>query len=212
MRIAFFSAALLASGTLIAATPIDGWYSSAFGGYTYLPDNLYHSTPYLYRNHTRYDAGYNAGGRLGFKSNPMRYEGEVTYLHSNLKRYYTTPLQSNRIKGSTSATAAMVNIYYDFHDFVPAIQPFLGIGLGYAWVEGRLNNADTFGTANFKASDGVFAYQATAGLAYNFAENYALDIAYRFLGTQHIEPFGRRLQANLATLGATYRFNELSYK
>ncbi len=63
MRIQLFSAALIATGINYAATPVDGWYSSVFGGYTYLQDNISVTAPDGYfRNGTRYNSGYNAGG------------------------------------------------------------------------------------------------------------------------------------------------------
>ena len=40
MRGKLFSAVLLTSGIATAAVPIDGWYASLFGGYSYLPNNL----------------------------------------------------------------------------------------------------------------------------------------------------------------------------
>ena len=40
MRIALFSSTLLASSLALAATPIDGWYGSGFGGYSYMPNTI----------------------------------------------------------------------------------------------------------------------------------------------------------------------------
>lgn len=212
MRIAFFSAALLASSATLAATPIDGWYSSVFGGYTYLPDNLSNTTLGLTRTHASYDNGYHAGGRLGYKSNPLRYEGEITYLNADLKNFSINNVSQLNVGGSTYATVGMANVYYDFHDMVPAIQPFIGAGLGYAWVDGTFRSNGPFGTTYYRGNNSVFAYQVTGGLTYNFSENYALNIAYRYIGTDRIGELGEVFQAHLATLGVIYRFNENSYK
>lgn len=212
MKIAFFSAALLASGATIAATPVDGWYSSIFGGYTYMPDNISITHNGFTRNQARYDSGYHAGGRLGFKSNPLRYEGELTYIAADINKFHLNSLPATGIKGDTSATVAMANIYYDFADFVPAVSPFVGLGLGYAWVDGTLASDNPFGYTRYHGSNTVFAYQATAGLTYNFAENYALNVGYRYVGSERVDDFGKVFQAHLATLGVIYRFNENSYK
>ncbi|MDP1604816.1 MAG: outer membrane beta-barrel protein [Legionella sp.] len=213
MRIAFFSAALFASGIAVAATPIDGWYSSVFGGYTDIPDNLSTTRYGLSRNHSAYEPGYHAGGRLGFQSNPMRYEGEITYIESNLNTFFINGVRQTYVYGDTTAIVGMANIYYDFRDLVlPTIYPFVGLGLGFAYVDGDFKSRGPFGHTFYEGSNGVFAYQGTAGLTFNFAENYALNIAYRYVGTDRVHDLGRVFQANLATLGVIYRFNENGYK
>lgn len=213
MRIAFFSAALMASAAAFAATPIDGWYSSVFGGYTYMPDNINITSPGLTLNRGAYDSGYHAGGRVGFKSNPLRYEAEVTYINAKLHDLDINGIRQAYVSGDTSATLAMANIYYDFPDMVPGIQPFLGIGLGYGWLKSSLQTTGPFGALGYNSgTDDVFAYQATGGFTYNFAENFALDIAYRYVGTERADNLGKVFQANLGSVGATYRFNENRYK
>lgn len=212
MRIVLFSAAALSAGMTLAATPIDGWYSSAFGGYTFMPDNVYVVQPGLLRNHAAYRAGYHVGGRIGFQSNPLRYEGELTYIDANLKGFYINNIRQRGISGDTSALLGMANVYYDFPEMVPAVQPFLGIGIGYGWVEGTLNSTGPFFHSHYNGSNSVFAYQGTAGFTFNFAENYALNIAYRYVGTQKVDNLGKDFQANLGTVGFIYRFNEIIYK
>lgn len=213
MRITFFSAALMASAATFAATPIDGWYSSVFGGYTYMPDNISISTPGLFLDRASYSDGYNAGLRVGFKSNPLRYEAEYTYIHANLSRFNANNIGQIDIDGETTASLAMANVYYDFPDMVPAIQPYLGVGLGYAWIQSTLQSGGPDSSIGFNTgTDSVFAYQATAGFTYNFAECFAVDIAYRYIGTESPDNLGKVFQANLGTVGVTYRFNENGYK
>ncbi|QDP72080.1 porin family protein [Legionella israelensis] len=212
MRASLFSAALLATGISIAATPVDGWYSSVFGGYTYLPDNVSDTTFGILRDGTSYQNGFNAGVRFGFKSNPLRYEGEYTYLHADLKHFNVNNIRQFGSEGSSSASLLMANIYYDFPEIVPCVEPFLGVGLGYAHVKAILKGVGQLGFTHFKASDNVFAYQATAGLTYNFAENYAVNVAYRFAATEQADTLGKVFQAHIASVGVIYRFDESSYK
>ena len=212
MKIGFLSAAILATQVSIAATPIDGWYSSIFGGGSYVPDNISASKLGRPINHAAYYFGYNAGGRVGFQSNPLRYEGEVTYIAAKLKRYYINRVLRTRVAGQTTATMAMANVYYDFPNMLLCIQPFLGVGLGYAWVDGQLNSSGPFSFPRYKGGSSVFAYQGTAGFTYNFAENYALNIAYRYVGTERVSHLGKVFQGNLGTIGVIYRFDESSYK
>ncbi len=212
MRTSFFTAAVLASGLATAATPIDGWYSSVFGGYSYLPDNISHTYQGNVFTYGAYNNGYHAGGRVGYQSNPLRYEGEITYIHASSDGLFVNGVNRRDTNGQISNTLAMANVYYDFPEMVPCLAPFAGVGLGYGWVEASMSARTPVGWVNFKGSDSVFAYQATAGFTFNFAENYALNIAYRYVGTDRVDEIGKVFQANLASVGAIYRFDEGNYK
>lgn len=212
MKTAFFSAALLAASSSMAATPVQGWYGSAFGGYSYIPENVDVTTRGLTRNNVAYNSGYNVGARIGYQSNPLRYEAEYTYIKGNLRKFTINSVYQNNVSGQTTASLGMANIYYDFPDMVPAISPFLGIGLGYGWVEAVLDSRRHYRNTGFSGSDYVFAWQGTAGFTYNFAENFAANIAYRYVDTARVSALGKQFQAHLATAGFIYRFNESSYK
>ncbi|KTC81474.1 outer membrane protein [Legionella brunensis] len=218
MRIAFFSAAMLASSLASAAVPIDGWYASVFGGYTYIPDNISNTTFGLLRAHPSYNSGWNGGGRIGYQSMPLRYEGEITYIDANLSKFKINDARQVGVDGETTGTFAMANVYYDFPEMVPCIAPFLGVGIGYGYVTARLNGDGPIGIlgpalhTRFKITDNVFAYQGTGGFTYNFAENYAVNLAYRYIGTQRATEFNKVYQAHLASVGAIYRFDGASYK
>jgi len=222
MRIALFSAAFLASGLAAAATPIDGLYASVFGGYSYLPDNVskYHYGTKFDR--AEFKSGYNVGGRFGYQSHPLRYEGEFTYTQADVKSFHTTRRFSpfftgrkrhRRVGGDTSAALGMANVYYDFPDMVPCISPFVGVGVGYGWIETSLNHRELFiNRQHFKGSGSAFAYQGTAGFTFNFSENYALNLAYRYVGSTRVSDLGKSFQGNLASVGVVYRYNEYKYK
>ena len=47
----------------------------------------------------------------------------------------------------------------------------------------NLDSTGPFRTTYFTATDNSFAYQGTAGLTYNFSENYAVNLAYRYVAT-----------------------------
>ena len=203
---------LLLSNFSHASTPINGWYSEAFGGYAYLPNNL--NTPYssLYRSNALYNAGYNAGGSIGFKSNPMRYEGELTYISANLQKFQINNVQQTGVNGYTHAFTALANVYYDFPNLVNALQPFLGVGVGYGLVNAHINSTGPLGSTQYSGSSNVLAYQGTGGITYNFSESYALNFGYRYVITTQVNTTGRIFQAQLANLGAVYRFDGKNYK
>lgn len=208
MRICVFSAALLTAGLCQAATPVNGWYSSVFGGYTYIAENVTRTYNGLVWDDPTWNSGYNAGARIGFQSNPLRYEAEFTYLNAQLKYFALNDIRQFNASGSTTAAMIMANIYYDFPDMVPAISPFIGLGIGYDRVQATLqSNNIPFGYQHLKATDNLFAYQFTAGLTYNFSENYAVNLAYRYIGTDRSSNLGKISESNLASAGVIYRFD-----
>ncbi|WP_133130098.1 outer membrane protein [Legionella yabuuchiae] len=212
MRIALIPAAIIASTAAYAATPIDGLYSSVFGGYTYLPNNISITRQGLTRTDSDYQSGFNAGGSIGYKSNPLRYEGQLTYLSANLNKFRINGIQQTGVTGYSNAILGMANVYYDIPPILEPIQPFLGVGLGYAWVHAKLGSTGPGVTTSYEGSNSVFAYQALAGLTYNFAENYALNLGYRYIGTERADDLGKVFQAHSAYLEVVYRFNEVLYK
>ncbi len=212
MRIKLFSAALLASGISCAATAVDGFYSAAFGGYSYLPNNIFTSRYDQFFNNVQYHDGYNVGGRFGFQSNPMRYEVEYTYVQASPQNFDVNGIEQTFVSGDSSANLLMANAYYDFPSLLPAISPFLGFGIGYAYLQTHLNSEGPL-TYNFlNSNDSVFAYQGSAGLTYNFSENYAINVAYRYIATSKAGDYGSNFQAHLASAAAIYRFDQGNYK
>ncbi|MBA2655652.1 MAG: porin family protein [Tatlockia sp.] len=235
MKTVLFSATLLASSLAAAATPIDGWYGSAFGGYSYLsnlvePNRIHRH--FIFNTYDRANfrqnlnvakTGYNAGGRFGFQGGPLRYEAEVTYInaetkngshHRSLFPYWQANRGLHHSNNQTTALFGLANVYFDFPALIPCISPFLGLGIGYGWVEAKLNWPSdlTLLPRQFRASDSAFAYQGTAGLTFNFAEAWALNVAYRYLGTTKLDKLGNSFQGNLVSVGMVYRFNEYNYK
>ena len=213
MKLSMLIGGLLAASAASGATAVDGWYTSVFGGYTYVPENVSVTQGNLFIDGPSYNGGYNAGGRIGYQSNPLRYELEYTYLHADLKEFYINNIRQTNTSGNSLASMVMANVYYDFPDMVPCISPFLGLGIGYAHVESKLESVSpAFGTTYFKGTDNVFTYQASTGLTYNFAENYALNLSYRYAATDRADKLGKVFQAHIGSLGVIYRFDEVSYK
>ena len=212
MRLAFVSVALLASSIAYASTPIDGWYAGVFGGYSYVPNDINNTHFGLTRSNATYSSGYDAGGNLGFKSTPMRYEGEISYINANLKKFAINNVQQTGVSGHNDAVLVLANVYFDFQNLLNAIQPVLGVGVGYGWVQAKLDSTGPFGTTQFTGSNSVVAYQATGGLTYNFSESYALNLAYRYVATVHVNSLGNIFQAQQANLGVVYRFDGSNYK
>lgn len=212
MRKIVFAAALFVASLANASAPIDGWYTSAFGGYAYVPGNIDINQHGLNYNHANFQSGFDAGANFGYKSNPMRYEGELTYLKANTQNFKVNNVLQWEPSGYSNAVLGLANVYYDFNGLTETFQPFLGAGIGYAWVQDKLSATGPMTASYFNGSSSAFAYQATGGITYNFAENYALSLGYRYIGTTHVSDLGQLFQAHLANLGAVYRFDGNNYK
>lgn len=218
IRIIFLLGAWSITVVLFAAAPIDGWYTSIAGGFAYLPSNVTNNLNGLLRDKTSYDNGWNGDVSLAYQSYPIRYAAEVTYVSANLATFKINTLKQAQVSGSSTGTFIMLNAYYDFPPMVPSFAPFLGAGIGGGYITAKLNSAGPFFPGGplilnqFNIHDTVFAYQLTGGITYNFSENYAVNIAYRYIETERASNFNRVFQAHLATAGAIFRFDEVSYR
>jgi hypothetical protein len=193
-----------------AATPIDGLYSSAFGGAFIQPGNVDVTYQNAYVNQSTYNSGYNAGGALGYKSALWRYEAEVSYFNTPIEKFAVNNIIDNQPQGYNQGTLAYINLLYDLPYFPSRlIQPFIGGGLGYAWIHNNFINQNNF---KFNVTNYAFTYQGIAGLSYYFSENYSVYFAYRYVATTHIDTLGSIFQGSLLNGGATYRFDSCEYK
>jgi len=213
MKTAFSLAAFLCASLASAATPINGLYSTLSAGYTYTPNNLSMTHQGLVRTDAHYQYGYNAGGSFGYKSNPLRYEGELTYIDSQLDGFRINSTKQTGVRGQNNVVLAMANVFYDLPTLIEPLQPYLGVGLGYSWIKAKFQSAGpNVGATLSDLSNSAFAYQAAAGLTLNFAENYALAFGYRYIATERTNALGKAFQAHLGNLTAIYRFDGQRYK
>lgn len=212
MRIKLLSAFLLASSIASAAAPIDGWYTGAFGGYAYIPGNVENTFNGDLIGQSSFDHGYNVGGRIGYKSNPLRYEAEYTFLYASSKAFQINQIKQTGVTGYTSANLIMANIYYDTPEILPSVAPYLGLGIGYGYIQANINSSGPLASSYLELTNNSFAYQATVGLTYNFAEYYAVNVGYRYVATPSLNAFSDVFQAHVASAGVVYRFDNGNYK
>ncbi len=212
MKRVLFATALLATGAVSASPAVNGWYASGFGGYTYSPSNVERLYYGFLLSDVHYRYGYNAGGGIGYQSNPIRYEFQYTYLYVDTNQYSVNHRKALDIDGGTRANILMANIYYDFPEKLVGISPFLGVGIGYAFMHATLNSTSRFKRPHFNTDQNSFAYQGTAGVTHNFAKNFAINAAYRYTATTDKSNWGKTLQAHMANVGVIYHFDTGSYK
>lgn len=212
MKSIIFFFLFLISSISQAATPIEGLYYTLFGGYAYVPNNINHAYNGSTLSNASYRDGFEAGGALGFKANPMRYEAEITYLQANTKGFAVNNTAQTSTSGYNQVVLGMANVLVDIPNSANALLlPYIGGGIGYGWFHATLNSSAPSSVA-FSATNLPFAYQGMAGITFNFAENYAVALGYRYIGTTNLDQFGKIFQAHIANGTITYRFDGNKYK
>jgi outer membrane protein OmpA-like peptidoglycan-associated protein len=126
-----------------------------------------------------FDSGFNVGARAGYQSGAWRFEGEYSYRENTS---HATSL-GNRLNGSVDTNSLMANAIYDFNIGWP-VTPHIGMGIGGIQLSGSLNGPNIGFRA--RTCDTVFAYQAIAGIRYAITPNLALDVDYRYRGTDDL--------------------------
>ncbi|MBI2236238.1 MAG: outer membrane beta-barrel protein [Magnetospirillum sp.] len=172
---------LLVAG-LIAATPFAAnaqWYMGADAGVNFMQDPGVRGTDS--------DWGWVGLGQVGYSFGAPKVEFEYGY----------------RGNDSISAHGPMANVLYDF---MPNGQwhPFVGAGIGWAWLDGDFSGSTS------KGSDNSFAYQGILGLGYDIDKSWALKGQYRYFATADADVGYTNDTADYRnhalTIGFTYKF------
>jgi opacity protein-like surface antigen len=133
-----------------------------------------------------FDSGFNAGvvGGYAFAQHwgtfSPRAEVELGYLHNNLSSFredsaaVTTPAT-----GDIHAFYGLANLLLDIPINGFGFTPFVGAGIGFA--NTRSTVTITGLGVDQSVDDTNFAWDVTAGAAYNISCNITFDISYRFL-------------------------------
>lgn len=135
-----------------------------------------------------YDIGYNLNGAVGYKFGNSRTDFEVGYKSATLEGSWV----------DANVKSYMLNYYYDFKNN-SSVTPFLGIGVGL------LNGELRYG--NYSVDDTTTGYQATAGVAYNFNENVAFDLFYRYQASiSDFSKYGTEISYGSSNINGGFRF------
>ncbi|WP_298039485.1 outer membrane beta-barrel protein [uncultured Desulfuromonas sp.] len=139
--------------------------------------------------HLDFDPGTLYGGAFGYdlgENHPRigrgRVELEVSSGQSDLKEAHFLDGKVDA-EGDISALSFMLNTVGESRND-SAWTPFIGFGFGYALVS--LNNARASGQPLADDEDGVFAWQALAGISLAMHRLVNLDFAYRYFSA--VEP------------------------
>lgn len=120
---------------------------------------------------------------------PIRAELEFA-MRGNNEEKDSNEVGSYRFK--YNASTLMANFYYDFRN-ESAFTPYVGAGVGLAFI--GVDNKMDIGGVRVARDDETFtnfAFNLGAGVAYNFTDNLAVDLGYRYLNMGYVESTGSR--------------------
>jgi OOP family OmpA-OmpF porin len=189
-RNALVSATMLALPIAASAQPITGIYIGADAGANIMsaehvtitgaaPGSLGSVTGDI-KTHFGPAGGMSLGYGFG---NGLRAEVEGVVRSNDINGINNGTLQ--RAGGQELKYGPMFNVLYDFVDLTPYLQPYIGAGVGYQWVQDKNFHAITPAGALVSGTNtkGDFAYQGIVGAAFPVASapGLAFTIDYRFM-------------------------------
>ena len=112
---------------------------------------------------------------------PLRAEIEFAMRGNSEKTWSDGGVNVRDVKGTWNNSTLFANLFWDFHNdsaFTPYIGAGLGLAFNYTGYDFTTNSGDKF-SADARFTN--FAWNVGAGVAYNFNENFAVDLGYRFM-------------------------------
>ncbi len=193
-RVALLVASVLSAPTAVLAQPVTGPYVSLGGGIDYLMDQDF-------RGGIKGSSLVNGRTKLTTNTSGIASAAIGYGLGNGLRIELQGDWMANRVDVGISTTSnyqqqyhGFVNVLYDFDGAmigIPGLSPYVGVGGGYGQSHfSNLNFAGTDGLGNSTfirstGTDGNFAVQGIAGVAFNIAAipGLALTAEYRFITT-----------------------------
>ncbi len=119
------------------------------------------------------------GGAFGYKMDDIRVdvEGVYSYLNKNDAKDVVSSL-ADATANSLTAISGLVNVYYDIAIEDMPITPYVGVGVGAAYISTPLATAVSGQGGKF-----AFAGQARAGVSYDVTPEVKLYAGARYFGS-----------------------------
>lgn len=206
--------ALCAASGASAQSALSGWYVAGDAGY-HEPQDVKATSSKGYQWNFNADKDWAAFGRLGYRFSPnWRVEAEYGYRPSDLQGVRGAGLSGaqpiglctagvgrtsaspgcGEPNGELKASTLMANLIFDMGGD-SRLSPFIGVGAGTAWVHnkvyGQLSGvpagAAIYQNTGFDDVDQAFAMQGLLGVAWNFADNWSMDLTGRYLRSSKLD-------------------------
>ncbi len=161
-----------------------------------------------------YETGYVITGFGGYEfGNGLRVEGELAYREAGLDNHVAGSYSNYNYynhNDSLWAFSGMANLFYDINTR-SIVTPYLGGGIGFAVVgfDNRYNDYYNNYYYDYGYEEKtVFAYQVGGGMCFDLNRNMALDVGYRYFGTEkiHFDFRDVELESHNVTVGVKFKF------
>ena len=203
-RKTLLAATMLAVPLGAQAQPVNGLYVAGGAGANWLgsvsnPTYLVEMGIYTPSNtNVQYNVGWVGVGSVGWGfGNGLRVEVEGSYRTNTVDSVELVNLAYRSPTGSSSTTAVMANVFYEFA--LGPVQPYLGAGIGYGWqrwsnVGASFEQGGSY-VRQFSDTVGSFAWQGIAGIAVPIAAvpGLAITAEYRYFATQSVRMAGTQV-------------------
>jgi opacity protein-like surface antigen len=196
-----------------------GWYLRGDVSYSWIKGGPSSANVTSERYSNTYD------GTVGFGYKYQWFRADVTYDRggpTRVRAFTTVPTGQPQFTAKINSNTVLVNGYVDFGTW-GGFTPYAGVGFGAA----RLRSVNYVDTADSPPADGNiagqgthqnFAWAAMAGVAYQVAPNWLIDVGYRHLALGNVPSSGgagtrtnavvfRNLSTNEARIGVRYLFD-----
>ena len=153
------------------------------------------------------DTGFTVNGAFGRYIDDIRVirlEGEVLYDRSGVDN-----LGGAQATGTLSNVGLMFNAYYDFRTD-SSWTPYFGGGIGYSRV--NFDNLTVGGVPLANDTGDAFSWQIKAGVAYQFSPSWAVNLGYRYYGTDNLDFGGPAGGAHLTSEGTRISSAEVGFR
>ncbi|MGL5029301.1 MAG: acyloxyacyl hydrolase, partial [Wolbachia pipientis] len=118
------------------------------------------------------------GGAFGYKMDDIRVDVEGVYSYLNKNDVTDAKFTPDTIADSLTAISGLVNVYYDIAIEDMPITPYIGVGVGAAYISTPLKDA-----VNDQKSKFGFAGQVKAGVSYDVTPEVKLYAGARYFGS-----------------------------
>jgi opacity protein-like surface antigen len=157
-----------------------GWYLRGDVGYRFKNevDKVESLGPTSNTRDNALDKSWVIGGGFGYKWEWLRADLTVDY---GTKSQFSSdsPLLTKDFRGKIDNATALLNFYGDLGTWW-GLTPYIGAGLGGAWVQvSEFRVESTGGDSRIRSDNWNFAWAYMAGLSYRLSGNYLIDVGYR---------------------------------
>ncbi|WP_372006369.1 outer membrane beta-barrel protein [Tistrella mobilis] len=169
-----------------------GWYGSLLGGANMETDTSFTSGLAGGKIEQEFKTGFGVLGAVGYDFGRVaqwggfRTELEIGYRQNNIDSHSVGGVDQPDSNGKSKVWSGMLNVYHDFYLPASRLTPYLGLGVGGAFVEADGYSADGSPTL-LDDDDTVLAYQAMLGASYALSPSMSLIGEYRYFGTEGVE-------------------------